>query len=160
MKLDKKARIAIVASVIGFIALGSTVMVTTRAGGRFDERKAKCFDNVRTIRMAIYDYAVDHGGNYPDRLSLLYPQYIPDLSVFLCPGHRIRHQVEEGELLVISNSREIDPRTSYRLVPGVGVTSNDDAILLLERGKNHGRQGHALLHADLTPAWYPTKYTP
>ncbi len=57
--------------------------------GTEDERKdaEPCRKNLRKISLAITDYRADHKGELPEHLSDLYPKYLQDESVLLCPGN-------------------------------------------------------------------------
>ncbi len=57
--------------------------------GTKDEREdaEPCRKNLRKINLAIIDYRADHKGELPQHLSDLYPKYLQDESVLLCPGN-------------------------------------------------------------------------
>lgn len=46
-----------------------------------------CKKNLRRIGLAITQYRMDHDGEVPNWLSDLYPKYIDDKQVFLCPNN-------------------------------------------------------------------------
>ena len=51
------------------------------------ERIEPCRSNLRQIGIALTSYQLDHKGEWPDWLSDLYPKYLQDESILLCPNH-------------------------------------------------------------------------
>ncbi|RJP18469.1 MAG: hypothetical protein C4527_28905 [Candidatus Omnitrophota bacterium] len=51
------------------------------------EEAEKCKENLRKISLAITDYQRDHNGELPNWLSDLYPNYLQDESILLCPNN-------------------------------------------------------------------------
>ena len=49
-----------------------------------------CEENFKTIGKAIATYRADHDGNMPDWLSDLYPKYLSDPELLLCPADKER----------------------------------------------------------------------
>jgi len=45
-----------------------------------------CENNLRQLGQAIAAYRQDNNGNFPPYLTILYPDYIEDKSVFICPA--------------------------------------------------------------------------
>ena len=47
---------------------------------------AACTKNLQAIHRAVSAYRLDHGGDYPAWLSVLYPKYVANMAVFHCPN--------------------------------------------------------------------------
>ena len=90
------------------------------------EIRAQCTNNLKQLVMGCVQYADQHDGFFPDRLSDLYPDYVNDLRVFSCPGSGSR----------ISNSQRLDEESSYDIEPGRTTSSPQDLVLLYEKA-NH-----------------------
>lgn len=61
-----------------------------RLGSPAERREAEpCKENLRKISIALTHYRQDHNGNLPPALEDLYPRYLQDESILVCPrGHR------------------------------------------------------------------------
>ena len=53
-------------------------------------QKQACMNNLRAIEKAIAAYKSDHQGEVPDWLSDLYPKYLQDQQILLCPADKTR----------------------------------------------------------------------
>ena len=51
------------------------------------ERVEPCRSNLRQIGIALTSYQLEHEGEWPNWLSDLYPKYLQDESILLCPNH-------------------------------------------------------------------------
>jgi prepilin-type processing-associated H-X9-DG protein len=107
-----------------------------------ESSKTACLANLKMIGMACQMYAAEHDGRYPERLSELYPHYLPDLAVFVCPSTGAK----------IASPDEIDAKTSYEY-RGAGLNLRTvrepsyQAILACDKPGNHRRRKN-LLYAD------------
>ncbi|MGB2754330.1 MAG: DUF4190 domain-containing protein [Phycisphaerae bacterium] len=108
---------------------------------------AECKANLRVIGAACDAYAAEHNGRYPERLSELYPRYLPDLNVFVCPATR---DPATGDK--IASPDEIDAKTSYEY-HGAGLDVRTlrepwtQVILACDKPGRH-RSGKNVLYAD------------
>jgi len=104
--------------------------------------KTACRVNLHQIGMACQMYAAEHDGRYPERLSELYPDLVPDLDVFVCPSTGAK----------IGSPQEIDSKTSYEYrgasldVRAVREPTSQ-VILACDKDGNH-RSGKHVLYAD------------
>ena len=52
------------------------------------EHVEQCKENLRAIGEAIKAYRADHNGEMPDWLSDLYPDYLSDKGILICPADK------------------------------------------------------------------------
>ncbi len=89
--------------------------------GTPQERKQaeKCKQNLRKISIALTDYKKDHDGELPNWLSELYPDYLQDESILLCPTDPTRET---------SFQNAVDPHMKcsylYEFAPTEGLGRN------------------------------------
>ena len=82
--------------VIAIIAILAAMLMPALSKARERARRVSCLGNLRQIGFALFIYAEDecdgdlpHLRNYgDDDLSYLYPKYLKDLSIFVCPSAR------------------------------------------------------------------------
>jgi len=104
--------------------------------------KTACLNNLNIIGKACQMYAAEHDGAFPERLSELYPDHVPDLDVFVCPSTGAK----------IGSPQEIDSKTSYEY-RGAGLNLRTvrepsyQVILACDKPGNH-RRGKNILYAD------------
>jgi hypothetical protein len=76
-----------------------------------------CVHHLKVMAVLLSGYAKDHDGKYPDRLSALYPEYIPDLEAFIYPELTAIHNSDRTAPHPFSSdapaSDEIDELSSY-----------------------------------------------
>ncbi len=157
---------------IGLVALGIIVALIAVAvtpavlSYRVVTKLRACEKNIKQLNVALAAYAKDHGA-YPLKLSDLYPKYVGDLNVFICPGNPKR----------IDNPGEIDSKGGYvLLLPGGSPSKDvvDDRPLLCDRRFNHRDHsggpwggtilccdGHFMFYLDkrATNRWGTSPYT-
>ena len=88
--------------------------------------RARCANNLKQLALGCAKYAKKHDGQFPNRLSELYPDYVADLEVFSCPG--------SGS--AVDSPSELDEQSSYGIQPGLKASSSQDLVLLYEK-TNH-----------------------
>jgi prepilin-type processing-associated H-X9-DG protein len=104
--------------------------------------KSACMAHLHRIGTACNAYAAEHNGRYPERLSELYPEYVPNLKVFVCPSTHVK----------ITSPDEIDSKTSYEyygaaLNASTAAKPLGRAILACDKDGHH-RHGKNILYAD------------
>jgi len=101
-------------------------------------RLVNCMNNLKQLTLGMHLYADDHDKKFPDKLSDLYPDYIPPLNVFIC-------SMTDDQ---ISGKEEIDELGSY-LYFGKGLTTAADpnTPIIADRRGNHD-DGGAVGYAD------------
>ena len=135
--------VALIAAIVLFFAL--LVPLIKEKGST-----AECKANLRVIGAECNAYAAVHNGRYPERLSEIYPDYVPNLNVFVCPSTGAK----------IASPDEIDAKTSYEYY---GAALNEStaaeplhkAILACDKDGNH-RSGKNILYADGHVEWEVT----
>ena len=113
-------------------------------GGNPCAQAATCCSRLKQLGLACNMYAMDYDGHFPERLSLLYPSYLSDLEIYVCPATRDR----------VSTKDEIDGNSSYQYF-GASLTEDDDPNAVLakdrhfhERHVHGGRVDRPLLFSD------------
>lgn len=79
-----------------------------RIHGRAD--KVVCANNLRRIGKAMYVYAKEHQGKFPEDLKTLYDeQYLADIRYADCPATRCRGTLEDPDYVYVSGLSVKDP---------------------------------------------------
>lgn len=111
--------------VIAIIVVLMAILFPVFSRVRAHARKTKCISNLHQITLALRSYKNDYGGRYPPPpvfvngryyggLSALYPDYIDNLDVLICPDDPdIRGAMAQARQVVYSsyNGRAIAPRS-------------------------------------------------
>ena len=93
-------------------------------------RRANCASNLRQLGLVMHMYAQDYRENFPGNLSQLYPGYVSELSLFVCPS---RGGITEDN---IRNNFNI----CYQYISGMTEEYDDNCLLAFDRKGNHKRQ--------------------
>ena len=159
-RLGRAARI-VVGGVFLFLVLGwigfLTLQVVSQPGGA---RRASCMNNIRQIGLAMFQYAGDHDGRFPDSFgALLKEGYLTTAKVFICPssGNKVpedfpSESFEEADLSVLNR---VDEWTDYVMVRG--ITHADPALFIVihEKWGSHEGEGTNCFFNDGHVKWYP-----
>jgi len=80
-----------------FVAMTATVWLSHPVVRHLEAeaRIRRCEGQLRELRKAVLAYCRDHG-RYPPRLGMLYPRYVKDARLFVCPSAVGR--IREGSL--------------------------------------------------------------
>jgi len=111
-----------------------------------------CMENLKLLDVALSVYLKDHG-RYPAKLADLYPKYVSNLNLFVCPGNPRK----------IDSPEEIDSEGGYvLLLRGVTPSEADFRPLLCDRRSNHLDKvdllyGGNILFDDAVRMWKPDK---
>jgi len=103
-------------------------------------RGKTCVNQVRALADSLRVYATEHEDRFPDRISALYPEFVPDLQAFICPEVSERYKRERGVPHPFSpdpTSEEIDSLSSYAVVPGLSTSDDSDTVIVYEKTDNH-----------------------
>lgn len=124
------------------IMAGMLLPALSRA--RESAQRALCLNNLKQLVTAEIMYAADHDDKYSEKLSDLYPEYVDNLAVFLCPSQRGRS---------IGSKEDIDEQTSYILRTGLTEASPSDEVIIYEAPWNHRGQGGNVAFVDGHVRW-------
>ncbi len=105
--------------------------------------RARCAANLKQLVLAMTMWSIDHKDEFPEKLSVLYPTYVTDLSVFTCPS-------QHGPTV---RQEEIDQETSYILRRPPTDTPPSQEVVLYEDPSNHGGDGGNAAFADAHVEW-------
>jgi prepilin-type N-terminal cleavage/methylation domain-containing protein len=84
--------------VIAIIAILTAFVFPVFSSARESARQAGCTNNLRQIAIAMAMYRDDHGELAP-HLSSLYPTYITNVDLFLCPDDPVHGKHDGGDYL-------------------------------------------------------------
>lgn len=154
--MGKKAltllELLIVAAVVGTITLSLSPLIRST---REQARRHMCADNLRRIVIALHNYALDNNMKFPEDLSVLYPKYIDDVKVFICPS-----DVDASD--IAQDGSDIDVTTSYLYSRGWTEKDLLDTILVCDKndifGKdtNHRGKGGNVAYLNGEVKWVET----
>ena len=86
------------------------------ASARAMARRALCINNLRQIGLALCLYREDNG-EMPPHLSSLYPTYLPDPQVFVCPDDPLAGRREGDDSGYMEGNRCLPSGVSYTYLP-------------------------------------------
>lgn len=142
----------IVVAVVGAIILSLTPWIkATREKGRGH----MCANNLRSIVVSLHAYAIDNNGKFPDDLSSLYPKYINDVKVFICPS-----DVDASD--IAHDGSDIDLTTSYLYSRGwtekdpLGTILACDKNDIFGKDTNHDGEGGNVAYLSGEVRWIET----
>ncbi|HZO88470.1 MAG TPA: type II secretion system protein [Chthonomonadaceae bacterium] len=84
--------------VIAIIAVLTAILLPVFAAARASARRTACVSNLRQIGLALGMYRQDYE-ELPPQLSTLYPAYVSDARLFLCPSDPKQGQYEGNSRL-------------------------------------------------------------
>lgn len=156
---------AIIAGIalLGFGILFSALIST----GKAPASRIECMYNLQKIGIAMHAYREDNNGYFPfDQrgplysLSLLYPRYLADPSVFECPS--VSRMWKRRDL---RNSSVFPPGTSlagspchYGYTWHVSPNSPGDFAIVADLPVNHYPHGYNVSYADAHVGWNTTPF--
>lgn len=121
----------------------SVIKITEEEANRITEendvakKNEKCASNLRIIGAALHRFAREHGEELPYSLAELYPNYVGDKNIFVCPARG-------GEF------HDFD--SDYEYIPGFrsDAPNPDQEQLVIENQGNHLApiQFHYILYLD------------
>jgi prepilin-type N-terminal cleavage/methylation domain-containing protein len=100
--------------VLGIISCLSALLFPTLAKAKARARQTSCISQLHQLGLAMMMYATDSGGLAP-RLSALYPTYLPDPAVLVCPSDPVQGQHEPNDYL--EGGRYLASGVSYTYLP-------------------------------------------
>ncbi len=110
--------------------------------------------NLRQFGAALRMHATEHQGQFPTKLSMLYPRYLPDAAVFWSPGDSDpRPTAINNDTPNTANSAQI----SYAYL-GSGYTTSSNPRTILVQDNSLSNNGGGVLNV-LTADWTVRSYT-
>lgn len=99
---------------------------------------AVCANNLRKAGLALYIYAKEHDGRFPENLKTLYDEeYLSDKTLMDCPADK---------------SSGVPENPDYLYTSGLSVRDASMAHLVEERAGSHGHGGN-ILYVNGSVAW-------
>lgn len=155
-----RSRKRLIAAVVAVAAAGAAAIGVQRCVDttRHSTRQTLCVHNLKFIAMGLKMYADEHGGRFPERLSELWPKYLTEPEVFVCPevqaacmrGRGVPHPFPPNPPQDV-----IKALSSYAYVPGHTARDAADTVIVYEKRDNHFGKGRSLLYLDGHGAWEP-----
>ncbi|MBN1587361.1 MAG: type II secretion system protein [Candidatus Omnitrophica bacterium] len=101
-------------TVIAIIGILFTFLTSGIQTARRKAAQAKCASNLRNIVVGCQMYASDHNERFPKSLDDLYPDYVDNLEVFMCPGSgsEAPASASSGDYTYVSGLTTSDPSTT------------------------------------------------
>jgi len=100
----------------------SLLLLTTACGDPDNEENlSACAGNLRQLSSVLDMWAMDHQGQYPERLEELVSHYVKDEKLLICPSAGVNTYF-----------------AGYKRIPGVG--GSPDTYVLSCHGANHRNQ--------------------
>ena len=135
---------------LGILSIFFTLVVafnllTSLVKTREQARRAVCMSNLKQIGLALHMYAMDYDEHFPENLSALYPKYVSDLKVFICPS---RPGVTKEDV-------KKDFNICYKYVKGMSELYSDNCLIAYDKKENHKGKGRNVCFVDGHLEWVP-----
>jgi Protein of unknown function (DUF1559)/Protein of unknown function (DUF3352) len=133
------------AQMTAVVGIGLGLMLPAVSRVRESARRAQCKSNLRQIGLAIAMWADDNKEEYPPNFKALYPEYVDNALIFVCPSGQADYKdFETGKVSAKSSS--------YIYIPGLRSTVPGTFFLAYEKPENH-RVGINIVFSDAHVEW-------
>ncbi len=119
----------VVVAIVGIIIIALSPLINST---REQARTHMCAENLRRVSLALQNYSLDHGGEFPDDLSDLFGGYIDDARVFICPSDLDASDIAQ-------DGSDIDATTSYLYSRGWSEKDPLETVLLCDKNDIFGK---------------------
>lgn len=131
----------VVVAIIGILAAFLTPAI---GSARRRAARVNCANNLKQIGLALHTYSIDYNEQFPKALGDIYPEYLDDPKVFVCPS-----SADE----VSGDGTSLGGTISYEYVAGLSESSPSTTVLAQDRSINHKEGGGNILYVDGHVAW-------
>ncbi|MHC5054757.1 MAG: hypothetical protein ACYTKD_08570 [Planctomycetota bacterium] len=95
-----------------------------------------CTTNLKQILFACQLYGKDNADVFPPSVGVLFPGYIPDSDIYVCPT-----AAERGHVPNTNHEAFVPDAVCYCYVAGMRATDAEDLVLAFDEEWNHRREG-------------------
>jgi len=150
-------RRAIAALCIGgseLLLLLMAIIILPRMGASPERaNRVKCASNLRQIGQAIFLYANDNAGRFPQRLDQFLADGSLEAYVFVCPSSNDDWATGPTKAAILADFAKPDHCSYFYLGAGLTTTVSADYVLAYELPKNHDWEGFNVLYGDGHVEW-------
>ena len=135
-----------------------SILSSSMRGQRRDADRAKCHNQLRALGQAMFLYANEHDGRYPDTFGQLLMDQDVTTAIFVCPSSDDERAADGSTLQETAANLHAKGHLSY-IYLGKGLTSQmpADFVLAYESVANHENKGMNILFGDGHVAFIPRK---
>ncbi len=143
----------IVLLIVGFLA---GVVLQGMANARERARRTRCWSNLRSIGLGLHLYSSDFAEEFPEAFGALYPEFISDGGVFLCPSVDKATKLEGDPGFSASSYTPAmfgDTNSDYVYVSGLTAADPAWYVIAFEDESDHDGAGVNVLYIGSNVKW-------
>ena len=115
--------VAAIFGVLFFVAILAAIQLPALARARDAARRASCANNLKQIGICFKMFANEHNNELPKSFNDLYPEYITDPYVLVCPSSEDK----------VGDLKDIASWTSYEIVKTGIDEGKEDVVIVQEK---------------------------